>query len=150
MTAVTLDTLRDLLALIEGTPVTEVELETDTGRIRVRVQAPGAGASLTGPAAPSSGVHEVPAVIDASTEGQGLHTIISPFVGVFYRAPKPGEPTFVEKGDLVEEGQVLCIVEAMKLMNEIQADRAGRIVDILLEDGQNVEYGEPLFLIGPA
>ncbi|MGC7880286.1 acetyl-CoA carboxylase biotin carboxyl carrier protein, partial [Desulforudis sp. 1190] len=74
-------------------------------------------------------------------------TVVAPMVGTFYRTPAPDAPPFVEKGDVVSEGQVLCIIEAMKLMNEIEADTAGEIIDILAENGQPVEYGQPLFVI---
>jgi acetyl-CoA carboxylase biotin carboxyl carrier protein len=154
-----LDLVRELIDLIRGTGVAEVEVETEQGRVRVRMQEPHqtiiAGGMPAGAPVPSGG--DGPATgaaravnVEASAEMSGLHTVISPFVGVFYRSPKPDQPPFVEKGDMVEEGQVLCIVEAMKLMNELTADRPGRIVDILLENGQNVEYGEALFLIEPA
>jgi acetyl-CoA carboxylase biotin carboxyl carrier protein len=76
------------------------------------------------------------------------HVVTSPFVGTFYRKPNPDSPNYVNNGDKVEKGQVLCIVEAMKLMNEIEADAAGTIVSILVEDGATVEYGQPLFKIG--
>ncbi len=74
----------------------------------------------------------------------------SPMVGTFYRAPAPGAQPYVAEGDVVKKGQVLCIVEAMKLMNEIEAEFEGRIVSIMVENAQPVEYGEPLFLIEPA
>src|SRR5262249_1750649 len=75
--------------------------------------------------------------------------ITSPFVGTFYRSPSPDAGVFVERGQRIKKGQVLCIVEAMKLMNEIESDLDGVILDILVENGQPVEYGEPLFRIGP-
>jgi acetyl-CoA carboxylase biotin carboxyl carrier protein len=77
------------------------------------------------------------------------HVVTSPFVGTFYRKPNPDSPVYVSLGDRVERGQVLCIVEAMKLMNEIEADAAGKISAILVEDNQPVEYGQPLFKISP-
>ncbi|MEO1961117.1 MAG: acetyl-CoA carboxylase biotin carboxyl carrier protein, partial [Paracoccus sp. (in: a-proteobacteria)] len=75
------------------------------------------------------------------------HVIKSPLVGTFYRAPAPGAPPFVEEGDIVSPGQVLCIIEALKVMNEIESDVRGKVVKILVENGQPVEYGQPLFLI---
>jgi len=77
------------------------------------------------------------------------HLVTSPFVGTFYRRPNPDSPNYVSVHDKVDKGQVLCIVEAMKLMNEIEADAAGTVVAILVEDNQPVEYGQPLFKIGP-
>ncbi len=78
------------------------------------------------------------------------HVMTSPFVGTFYRTPAPDQPPFVEVGSVVKKGQVLCIVEAMKLMNEIEAEMAGRVAEILVENGQPVEFGQPLFRIEPA
>ena len=75
--------------------------------------------------------------------------VASPFVGTFYRTPAPEQPAFVEVGSVVKKGQVLCIIEAMKLMNEIEADEPGKITEILVENGQPVEFGQPLFRIEP-
>jgi acetyl-CoA carboxylase biotin carboxyl carrier protein len=86
---------------------------------------------------------------EAESPVEVLHTVRSPIVGTFYRAPSPGAKTFVKVGDSVEVGQVLCIIEAMKLMNEIESDMAGEIVKVLAENSQPVEYGQPLFLIRP-
>ncbi|ADO46073.1 acetyl-CoA carboxylase, biotin carboxyl carrier protein [Hydrogenobacter thermophilus TK-6] len=80
-------------------------------------------------------------------EEKHLHVIKSPLVGTFYRSPSPGAPPFVEVGDIVSSGQVLCIIEALKVMNEIESDVRGRVVKILVENGETVEYGQPLFLI---
>ncbi len=80
-------------------------------------------------------------------EEKKLHVIKSPLVGTFYRSPKPGAPPFVEVGDIVSPGQVLCIIEALKVMNEIESDVKGRVEKILVENGEMVEYGQPLFLI---
>jgi acetyl-CoA carboxylase biotin carboxyl carrier protein len=91
--------------------------------------------------APAAAAPAAPAVDDKS------HTVTSPFVGTFYRKPNPDSPNYVAMGDKVEKGQALCIVEAMKLMNEIEADVAGTITAILVEDGSPVEYGQPLFKI---
>ncbi len=80
-------------------------------------------------------------------EEEKLHVIKSPLVGTFYRSPSPGAPPFVEVGDIVSPGQVLCIIEALKVMNEIESDVRGKVVKILVENGEAVEYGQPLFLI---
>ena len=82
-------------------------------------------------------------------ERDGLHAVRSPLVGTFYRAPAPGEDAYVEVGDRVKAGQVLCIVEAMKLMNEIPADVSGEVVEILVENAEGVEYDQPLFRLRP-
>jgi acetyl-CoA carboxylase biotin carboxyl carrier protein len=85
----------------------------------------------------------------ASTANDGLHDVTSPFVGTFYRSPDPDSPAYCEVGQRVEKGQVLCIVEAMKLMNEIEADMSGTIEAVLVENSEVVEYGKPLFKIKP-
>jgi acetyl-CoA carboxylase biotin carboxyl carrier protein len=92
-----------------------------------------------------------PSVTTASAPApeEGLHTVKSPIVGTFYEAPSPGAPPFVKLGDAVEVGQVLCIVEAMKLLNEIESDVAGEIVKKLVTNGQPIEYGQELFVIRP-
>jgi acetyl-CoA carboxylase biotin carboxyl carrier protein len=103
--------------------------------------APELGAVAAAPAAAA------PAAVPAPEEG--LHTVKSPIVGTFYEAPSPGAPPFVKAGDMVEVGQVLCIVEAMKLLNEIESDFAGEIVKKLAVNGQPIEYGQELFVIRP-
>jgi acetyl-CoA carboxylase biotin carboxyl carrier protein len=100
-------------------------------------------------AAPATAAVAVaPAAVPAAEEG--LVVVKSPIVGTFYRSPDPGSPPFVSVGDKVRVGQVLCIIEAMKLMNEIEAEAAGEIVKVHHESGQPVQYGEPLFDIRPA
>ena len=99
--------------------------------------APSHAASAASPAAP------------VADENAGLHIVKSPIVGTFYESPSPGSSAFVKIGDQVENGQVLCIVEAMKLMNEIESDVAGEIVKRLVQNGQPVEYGQPLFAVRP-
>ena len=111
-------------------------IEVRVGDLHVRVERTAAGAA---PAAP--------AVADVAPEA--LLTIEAPMVGTFYRASSPTAEPFAREGDVVKEGQVLCIIEAMKLMNEIEAKAAGRVVKILVENGQPVEYGQPLFLLDP-
>jgi acetyl-CoA carboxylase biotin carboxyl carrier protein len=89
--------------------------------------------------------HHAPAAAPAPTIDDKAHVVTSPFVGTFYRKPNPDSPSYVSMGDKVDKGQVLCIVEAMKLMNEIESDAAGTVTAILVEDGAPVEYGQPLF-----
>ncbi len=105
--------------------------------------APAATASLPAVAAAA------PTAVSSSGEEAGLHTVKSPIVGTFYESSSPGSPAFVKVGDQVESGQVLCIVEAMKLMNEIESDHSGEIVKRLVTNGQPVEYGQPLFILRP-
>lgn len=125
----------------------EIEVEQDGLRVRVvreHAPGPGAGPYRAEPAAPAA----QPQAADAADDA-GLVAIEAPMVGTFYRAPAPDAAPFAAIGDMVREGQVLCIIEAMKLMNEIEAKSAGRIARILVENGQPVEYGQPLFLLEP-
>jgi acetyl-CoA carboxylase biotin carboxyl carrier protein len=103
----------------------------------------GAAPAAAPPGAPAAAAPATPA------PEEGLHTVKSPIVGTFYEAPSPGAPPFVKVGDAVEVGQVLCIVEAMKLLNEIESDFAGEIVKKLATNGQPIEYGQELFVIRP-
>ena len=105
-----------------------------------------AGAQAQASAAPSAPVQPPASPTDDET---GLHIVKSPIVGTFYESPSPGSPAFVKPGDTVEVGQVLCIVEAMKLMNEIESDAAGEIVKRFVTTGQPVEYGQKLFAVRP-
>ena len=100
-----------------------------------------AASTASAPSAPAAPVEADP---DAN-----LHTVKSPIVGTFYESPSPGSPAFVKIGDQVENGQILCIIEAMKLMNEIESDAAGEIVKRFVQNGQPVEYGQPLFAVRP-
>ncbi len=97
--------------------------------------------------APPAGFGHAPAPVAAAPAEDKGHVVTSPFVGTFYRKPNPDSPNYVSMGDKIDKGQVLCIVEAMKLMNEIEADASGTITGILVEDGASVEYGQPLFRI---
>jgi acetyl-CoA carboxylase biotin carboxyl carrier protein len=108
----------------------------------MQMPAPSGGHALAAPAAAPAMAAPAPAVV----EEKG-HVVTSPFVGTFYRKPNPDSPAYVALNDKVDKGQVLCIVEAMKLMNEIEADVAGTVIGILVEDGAPVEYGQPLFKI---
>ena len=149
-----LNDLRRLLRILEKRNVSEFELEDDKMRLRlvrggvVVTSAPAhfAVAAAAAPAAPvAASSTAAPVVDDASTV-----YVTSPFVGTFYRSPSPDAPSFVEPGSTVREGQALCIVEAMKLMNEIEADCAGTIIEILAENGKSVEFGQKLFKVRKA
>ncbi len=109
--------------------------------------APPAGAASTPAAAPISPATSAPAAPAAAEEDAGLHVIRSPIVGTFYESPSPGAPPFAKVGDKVSVGQVLCIIEAMKLMNEIESDFAGEVVKRYVSNGQPVEYGQALFAV---
>jgi len=138
---------RRLAGVLAELGLSEVEIES--GDVRVRVQrAVAAVAAAPAPApAAASAPAERPLVADVVSPA--LVTLEAPMVGTFYRAPSPTADPFVTEGDVVKESQVLCIIEAMKLMNEIESKVGGRIAKILVENGQAVEYGQPLFLIDP-
>jgi acetyl-CoA carboxylase biotin carboxyl carrier protein len=134
------------------------EFEYSRGDLRIRLRKPSAGAAygtpriLTAPeiivANPLATAESVPPATQAASEGRSsedLHLVKSPIVGTFYGSPSPGAEAFVKVGAFVEVGQTLCIVEAMKLMNEIESDESGEVVRIFAENGQPVEYGQPLF-----
>ncbi|MGE5726567.1 MAG: acetyl-CoA carboxylase biotin carboxyl carrier protein, partial [Acidobacteriota bacterium] len=110
---------------------------------------PPAAAETPAHAAAAPSAPGAPASSAGAAKEEGLHSIISPIVGTFYEAPSPGSPPFVKPGDTVEVGQVLCIIEAMKLMNEIECDVAGEVVKRVVNNGQPVEYGQPLFEVRP-
>lgn len=134
-----------LLETLEARDVAEFEFEDETMRLRLRRGEVVAAVSSGISAAPPS--PSVAPPVAAATEEQGVAFVTSPFVGTFYRAPSPDASPFVEMGSVVKVGQSLCIVEAMKLMNEIEADVSGTIVDILVENGKPVEFGQKLFKI---
>ena len=132
-----------LLRLAAQYDVAELEVAWGDSRIRIRREM----------ARPSSPRQEAPAPAEATEQALAhpghLLTVEAPMVGTFYLAPSPTAPPYVSEGDTVKEGQILCIIEAMKLMNEIDSKVAGRIARILVENGQPVEYGQPLFFINP-
>jgi len=143
--------LKKLIALLDKHGLDEIEVERKGTRLKVRrggapVIAVAGGSSMTqGVVAASKG-----AASKASTPVPDGAPVPSPFVGTFYRSPSPGEKPFVSVGDMVEKGKVLCIIESMKLMNEIEAPLSGRVQAILAEDTKPVEYGQTLFVIAPA
>jgi acetyl-CoA carboxylase biotin carboxyl carrier protein len=144
----TVELTRRLAALLGELGLSEVEVES--ADVRVRVQRSAGPASLpTAPVstAPAAGGDERPLVAD--TASPALVTVEAPMVGTFYRASSPTADPYVQEGDVVKEGQVLCIIEAMKLMNEIESKIGGRVARILVENAHAVEYGQPLFLIDP-
>lgn len=144
-----LNEIKELIELLKDTDITELQVEREGGKLRIRREKFLSSFDVTPPvreaASPQKEMSE-----EESLEAQRLVTLTSPIVGMFYRSPSPDAPHFVEEGSVVRKGQVLCIVEAMKLMNEIESDTDGVISKILVENGQPVEYGEPLFLIEPS
>lgn len=163
-----LNEIRELVRLIDETTVTELNVEAAGTKLVIKkelgvaapvavqpapVQAPAVPQGVAAPAAPAQAPAAAPAVEEtpkkAVTEEDDptLHKIVSPMVGTFYQAPAPDAEPYVRVGSKVTEKTVVCIVEAMKLMNEIEADVRGEIVAVLVENGQLVEYGQPLFLV---
>lgn len=144
--------IQELVELLNQHNLAELEVERGGFRVRVRRETGAAPIGATAwehvPAAQEAPA-ESPSV-SVSSDTSGMVTITSPIVGTFYRSPSPDADPYVEEGDLVKKGQVLCIVEAMKLMNEIESEVDGRIVKIMAESTKPVEYGQPLFLIDPA
>ena len=138
------DLVRQLGSLLSELGLSEIEVNQGETRIRLSRTPPGAATSPVAVTTSSS----PPAHVADALSFAGI-TIESPMVGTFYRASSPTAEPYVREGDLVKEGQILCIIEAMKLMNEIETRAAGRIAKILVDNGQAVEYGQPLFLIEP-
>ena len=157
--SVNMDEVRELIALMRDNGLTELEIEGEEFRVRLRRDSvPSASAQHAEmPAAAPAPVPE-PALVaaaaptqatEATSQEQDLHIIPSPIVGTFYRSPSPSADPFVKIGSNVDHDSVVCIIEAMKLMNEIQAEATGEVVKIYVENGQPVEYGQPLFGIKP-
>jgi acetyl-CoA carboxylase biotin carboxyl carrier protein len=158
----TLDEIKQILDMMREHELAEFELERngETLRLRKHSAPPAWGGPMPAlppmpyaPPMPAGGpapaAHDAP-VLTAASEDVDLAIVKSPIVGTFYRAPEPGAPPFVEIGQAVRKGQVLCIIEAMKLMNEINAECDGEVVKAYVENGQAVQYGERLFAIRPA
>jgi acetyl-CoA carboxylase biotin carboxyl carrier protein len=140
-----IDDLKELIDLIKETDITDLQLEKDGTKVRIKRERMLSPMEIQ--VQKLGGLQEK--VISTAEEETRLITITSPIVGTFYRAPSPEAAPFIEIGSRVKKGQVLCIVEAMKLMNEIESEVDGTVIKILVENGQPVEYGEPLFLIEP-
>jgi len=140
-----LDLLRDLLALMEENGLSEMEVEQDGVRIRLKK----AGAEVRQEVVVQSAVPAGEAEAPPERES-GLVEITSPMVGTFYRAASPDAEAFVQIDDVVDEDSVICIIEAMKVMNEIKAEKSGRVVEICADNGEAVEYGQALFRIDPS
>ena len=160
--------IKELIDLVAEKNLSGVEIERSGFRLRIEGPRASNGGGLAAPlyfpsmpssapaglADPGPAMHVLPArgegaaaVREVETAQEKLHTIASPIVGTFYRSPSPESAAFVSPGDRVEKGKILCIIEAMKLMNEIESDVAGEIVEVFPQNGQPVEYGEKLFAI---
>ena len=148
--------IKELIDLLKGSDVSEIEIEHEG--IKIKIKKGSSGAVIT-PVMTAQPVTNVPApqvvaapaaapVAPAAPTVAG-NTINSPMVGTFYRSPSPDSAAFVKEGDIIKEGQTVCIIEAMKLMNELKAETKGRVVKISVENGQAVEFGQVLFVIEP-
>ncbi|MCK5505242.1 MAG: acetyl-CoA carboxylase biotin carboxyl carrier protein [Thermodesulfovibrionia bacterium] len=144
-----LDEIREIVELLKETDISEFHVEKEGMKLKIKREK-FSSPSGTAATAATSAADEVKKPTEEAAEEKKLATITSPIVGIFHRAPSPEAAPFIEVGGSIKKGQVLCIVEAMKLMNEIESDTAGIVSSILIENGQPVEYGEPLFLIEPA
>lgn len=158
-----LSEIKELVKLVDSTSVQELEIENEGARLLIRkpgktevvaaAAAPAvqtytpAPAAVPQPAAAEAAAPAAPA--PAAAKADNLHQILSPMVGTFYRSPSPDAPPFVNPGDRVTEKTVVCILEAMKLMNPLEAEVRGEIVEVLVENGQLIEYNQPLFLVKP-
>jgi len=143
-----MDEIRAVAELFDQHALTELEFENENIRVRLSKTAPApvySAAALAAPAATAPGSGTSAPAETAVDEDAGLHKIVSPIVGTFYRSPGPDKDSYVSEGSRVTPETTVCIVEAMKLMNEIQAEVAGEVVKIYVENGQPVEYGQPLF-----
>lgn len=162
MTGIDLKVLKKVLKFMEDAGLTELDIEMEGVKVRLRkggahepqpaapvqimpmmAQAPAASPAPQAPAAPMPPVAAAPA--PAAPPVVAAVQIKAPMVGTFYRAPSPTSPAFINPGDVIKEGQTLCLIEAMKLMNEIKAEVAGKVVKILIENGQPVEFDQPMF-----
>lgn len=152
--------LKELIEMLKNTDISELEIERSGVKVRLRkggdvtfhpvlprMEYP--PSAITAPAIPE-GEKQQAAPEKAAEAAVNQVKVASPIVGTFYRASSPDKPPYVEVGDIVKKGQVLCIIEAMKLMNEIESEASGKVVKAFVENGQPVEYGQPLFLIETA
>ncbi len=156
-----LERIESLLKLLSEHDVSEFSYRDSDMNLKLRLGPPPAMAmpmqmAMQAHAAPAAASAPAPAAAPAAAapaaagKDEGLHVVESPMVGTVYRSPSPGAPTFVEVGTQVQKGKTLCIVEAMKLMNEIEADVSGTVVEILVENGKAVQFGQPLMKIRPS
>ena len=148
--------VKKLIELLEESDVAEIEIHEGEESVRIsRASAVAVPQVASAPSVVAAAPQAAPAPAAASPAAEPArpkepegHVIHSPMVGTFYRAPSPGAKVFVEEGQMVSVGDTLCIIEAMKILNQIESDKSGKVLEILVENGQPVEYNEPLFVIG--
>ncbi len=150
--------IRQLIRLVQRTGIGELEVTSGNRSVRISAASgvapsswvvPAAASAPARPAAPEASSAAPAAPAAAAGASRDAQAVVSPMVGTFYRSPAPDADPFVEVGDIVEVGQTVCIIEAMKLMNEIEAEVKGRVVQVLVENAQPVEFGQKLFLVEP-
>jgi len=139
---------RDLIKRLEGSTVQRFAVEAGETRIEIE-RAAGTGAPAASAALPAAAASAAGPSVEEVAEADGRHPVLAPLVGTFYRAAQPGAKPFVEEGDVVDEGQTVAIVEAMKLMNQVKADQAGKVAEILCSDGDWVEFEQPIMYLEP-
>ncbi|MEK6532035.1 MAG: acetyl-CoA carboxylase biotin carboxyl carrier protein [Deltaproteobacteria bacterium] len=142
--------IKDIKALykfIKETDIVEVELDGKDGRVRLRRAEAATGKAFAAAIEPAEIIEHAAAGTQKKPINENIKIVTSPMVGTFYRSPSPEASAFVEAGSIVKQGSPLCIIEAMKLMNEVESEISGKVVSILVDNGQPVEYGEPLFYI---
>jgi acetyl-CoA carboxylase biotin carboxyl carrier protein len=150
--------LQNFIRFVAKSGAQEVSLETDDFKITVKTgpdgvvyaQAPAVAAAPAAVAAPAAAPIAAPAAAAPAEDTSKYVTVTAPMIGTFYRKPSPDKPVFVNVGDTVKAGQTVCIIEAMKLFNEIECEVSGTVVKVLADDMKPVEYGQPLFLVDPA
>lgn len=152
------DQIRELLAVVSQTDITELTIESGDERVTVK-KSEGIPSTTTVAVTPQdisqtpghtlTAKSEIKETIEEAPAANGLLPITSPMVGTFYRSPSPSAPPFVDVGDLINVGQTICIIEAMKLMNDLPSEIAGKIVKVCVDNGTTVEYGQPLFMVDP-
>jgi acetyl-CoA carboxylase biotin carboxyl carrier protein len=148
--------IKRLISLMEKSEMSEIEVEEEGFRVRLSKHQPVTPTTVTPIIPVSSQQSQIPTTDEVSlkkstvlTENETMETVTSPMVGTYYNSPSPGASLYAEEGDEVTQGQILCIIEAMKVMNEIESPYNGKIISALVENAQPVEYGEALFLIKP-
>jgi acetyl-CoA carboxylase biotin carboxyl carrier protein len=149
--------IKKLIELLEESGIAEIEIKEGEEAVRISRMPTGAGAPMHhhhGASVPMAAPVEMPKLAATATAAEAApkprpneHVITAPMVGTFYASPSPGAKAFIEIGDEIKVGQVLCIIEAMKMMNQIEADRAGRVTSIMARNGDPVEFGQPLFVV---